>query len=333
MSRTKRVTLKSLAEELGLSASTVSRVLNARAGAATRWASPATVERIVTRAKEAGYTPNPHAASLRTARSGMIGVLVPRLQDYVLATIYEGIESAAAEHGYFTVVANTLDSEEIHAERTARLLDRRVDALIIGDARFEEPGVADLVSRRLPFVLTNRRSPGLPSVTCDDEEGGRLVAEHLVTAGRRRVAVIGGDPRMSTTRDRVAGFLSGLAEAGAAAEPEIVYTGFDADAGAEGMARLLEGAHPPDAVFAVNDFAALGAMGRLRERGLRIPGDVAVVGYNAPPLAQAAGLTTVHSPMYEMGTQAMHLLKEIIDGKERGDSSFVDPWLVARESA
>src|SRR4051812_4968858 len=123
------VTLKALAEELGLNASTVSRVLNDPEGLNSRWASQATRERIFALAEERGYRKNPYAASLRTAKSQMVGVVVPRLQDYVLATIYEGIDEAATEHGYFTVVSNSLDEPEAHRAKAEKLLDRRADGL------------------------------------------------------------------------------------------------------------------------------------------------------------------------------------------------------------
>ncbi len=141
------VTLKVLAEELGLNASTVSRVLNDPTGIDSRWASQDTKERIFALAEERGYRKNPYAASLRTAKSQMVGVVVPRLQDYVLATIYEGIDEAATEHGYFTVVSNSLDDPEAHRAKAEKLLDRRADGLILGDATFEDPYLDELAER------------------------------------------------------------------------------------------------------------------------------------------------------------------------------------------
>src|SRR5690606_37405307 len=152
-----------------------------------------------------------------------------------------------------------------------------VDALIIANARFENPGVADLQKRGLPFVLTNRRSPGLPSVTCNDLLGGKLVARHLIKRGHRNLAIIAGDPRMSTTKDRVRGFVTAAAELGVeVSESNVSYSGFDAISGERGMIEILERGSKPDAVFAIIDFAALGAIGALRERGLRVPDDMAV---------------------------------------------------------
>ena len=193
------VTLKALAAELGLNPATVSRVLNDPKGLGSKWASPDTTERIFALAEERGYRKNPYAASLRTAKSHMIGVVVPRLQDYVLATMYEGIDEAASEHGYFTVVSNSLDDAAAHRAKAEKLLDRRADGLIFGDALFEDPFLDELAERGVAFTLVSRRSPGHRSVTCDDYAGGRMVAEHLVASGRRTFGLIAGNPRASTS--------------------------------------------------------------------------------------------------------------------------------------
>ena len=334
MRETSKVTLKTLAAELGFSTSTVSRVLNSPEGEAHRWASPENVRKIVAYAEEREYAPNPHAASLRTSRSGMIGVVVPRLQDYVLAAIYEGVESAANRHGYFTVVTNTLDEPQLHEERLQRLLDRRVDGLIVANAQFENPMVDVLDMGGVPYALTNRRSPGLPSVTCDDYRGGQLVAKHLLSSGRKTFWILGGDPRMSTSRDRVEGFLSTVSRSGCNVPTEnITYDGFDTHAGANGVVKLSNRSRFPDAIFAANDFAALGAIGVLRNRSIRVPDDIAVVGYNDTPLAEASGLTTVHSPLDEMGRDAIGLLVEIIDGRSSMEARYLAPTLMVRDTA
>lgn len=326
------VTLKALAEELGLNASTVSRVLNDPEGLDSKWASPDTNERIFALAKERGYRKNPYAASLRTAKSTMIGVVVPRLQDYVLATIYEGIDEAATEHGYFTVVSNSLDDPAAHRTKAEELLGRRADGLVFGDALFKDPYLDELAGRGVPFALVSRRSPGHVSVTCDDHTGGRLVAEHLIATGRRSFGLIAGDPRASTSIDRTAGFLEALAEHGLSVDPRLIVSGgFDAPAGSLSATTLLERGPVPEAVFAVNDFAALGAFGAFRRHGLRVPDDVALVGFNDTPLADSAGLTTVRSPMHHMGREGLEVLMGLLGGQDV-ESRRLTPELVVRTS-
>ncbi len=328
------VTQRMIAERVGVSIATVSRVLAAREEEAARWAAPETVAAIMEIAQETGYRPNPHAASLRTSRSNLVGVLVPRLQDFVLATIYEGIDEAATEHGVSTFVTNSLDKPELHRERTRSMLDRRVDGLIFGDAPVEDPFLDELEEQDVPFVLTSRRSGDHIAVTCDDIAGGRLVAEHLLSIGRRDVAIIAGLPFASTGRERTQGVVETFREAGIEIPlHRIVTTGFDATAGQEAAERIFAERPYPDAVFAANDFAAIGAMGVVERLGLRIPEDVALVGYNDTPLASSdtLSLTTVRSPMHRMGRLALETLLAVIDGRP-ASSQRLQPELVVRRS-
>lgn len=326
------VTLKALASELGLNASTVSRVLNDPKGLDSKWASEKTKDRIFALAEERGYRKNPYAASLRTAKSHLVGVVVPRLQDYVLATMYEGIDEAASEHGYFTVVSNSLDDPMAHRVKAEKLLDRRADGIVFGDALFEDPFLDELAQRGVAFTLVSRRSPGHRSVTCDDYTGGRMVAEHLVAAGRRTFGLIAGDPRVSTSIDRSTGFLDVLAEHGLNIDPnQVVPGGFDAPAGRHAAHTLLTHSPLPEAIFAVNDFAALGAFGVLQELGLSVPDDVALVGFNDTPLAGSVGLTTVRSPMHRIGRMGSEMLISILDGHDV-ESIQLSPELIVRTS-
>lgn len=327
------ITLKALASELGLNTSTVSRVLNDPAGPGSKWASQETKDRIFALAKERNYRRNPYAASLRTAKSHLIGVIVPRLQDYVLATMYEGVDEAATEHGYFTVVSNSLDEAEAHRAKAEKLLDRRADGLIFGDAYFEDPYLAELAERGVPFALMNRRSPPHRSVTCDDYAGGRMVAEHFVASGRRTFALMAGNPRASTSKDRSAGFLDALAEHGITLDDDRILTGgFDAPAGTVAAEKLIAQGPLPDAVFAVNDFAAIGAHGVFTRHGVRVPDDTALVGFNDTSLAEGIGLTTVRSPMHQIGQQALSLILDILAGKDV-ESFQLPPELVIRSTS
>ncbi|GAA5172095.1 MULTISPECIES: LacI family DNA-binding transcriptional regulator [Amycolatopsis] len=326
------VTLRTLADQLGLHVSTVSRVLHAKPDEGARAASGATVERIRKLADELGYRPNPHATSLRTRRSNLVGVLVPRLSDIVLATIYEGIEEAAAEHGLSTFVTNTRDVPEVQRARTEMVLGRRVDGLIFGDAYADGEFLASVAARGVPFVLVSRRSGEYPSVTCDDYEGGRLAAEHLLSLGHSRVAVIAGEPYASTGIDRTAGFVDAFAAAGCPVpESRIVHTPFDARGGRLGAERLL--AERPSAIFAVNDFAAIGAIGAARDAGLRVGEDIGIVGFNDTPLAAElpVPLTTVRSPMHEMGYRGLSLLVRLMAG-ETVEPERLMPKLMVRAS-
>ncbi|MQA09302.1 MAG: substrate-binding domain-containing protein [Pseudonocardiaceae bacterium] len=323
-----------LADRLGVHVSTVSRVLHAKPHESHRAASSATVERIRKLADDLGYQPNPHATSLRTQRSNLVGVLVPRLSDIVLATIYEGIEEAAAEQGLSTFVTNTLDDRELQRSHTEMMLARRIDGMIFGDAYIDAEFLAGFARRGVPFVLVSRRAAEYPSVTCDDYLGGRMLAEHLLELGHRDVAVIAGEPYASTGIDRTAGFVDGYAEAGVEIQAEkMVHSRFDARGGHLAADQLLETGAAPSAIFAVNDFAAIGAFGALRDHGLRVGVDVAVAGFNDTPLAVElpVPLTTVRSPMHEMGRRGIELLARLLGGEEVV-SERLRPELMVRAS-
>ncbi|MCP2166822.1 LacI family DNA-binding transcriptional regulator [Goodfellowiella coeruleoviolacea] len=332
--RRRPVTLRAIADQLGLDVSTVSRVLNGAAGDRARAASGATAQRIRDLATELGYRPNPHATSLRTQRSNLIGVLVPRLSDLVLATIYEGIEEAASQHGLSTFVTNTRDEPDKQRDRTEMMLARRVDGLIFGDAHADAVLLDELAAQGVRFVLVSRWAGSHPSVTCDDYQGGRLAAEHLLDRGHERVAVIAGEPHASTGLDRTAGFVDRYREAGVPLpEHRVVRSRFDTAGGRQAAELLLDQAERPSAIFAVNDFAAIGAAGAARDHGLRLGEDLALVGFNDTPLAAELPipLTSVRSPMREMGRRAVDLLARVLAG-QRVESERLTPTLVARAS-
>jgi LacI family transcriptional regulator len=323
-----------IATDVGVSVTTVSRVLNPAEKHPERWASPETVAAILRSAESNGYRPNPHATSLRTARSNVVGVLVPRLQDFVLATIYEGIDEAATEAGISTFVTNSLDKPDLQRVRTQQMLDRRVDGLIFGDAHLDDDFLDDLAGQGVQFVLTSRRLGDHVAVTCDDLAGGRLVADHLLAIDRPDVAILAGLPFASTAQERSQGLIDRFAAAGIEIpQHRIIFNGFDAAAGREAAEEILRRRPYPNAIFATNDFAAIGAMGALRDKGLQIPDDVALIGYNDTPLAASLPipLTTVRSPMHEMGRQALQTLLRKLAG-DPVDSARLAPELIIRAS-
>lgn len=332
--RSGRVTLRTIAETAGVHVSTVSRILNNQLGDSQHTAAPETVERVMAVATGLRYTPNPSAKSLRTRRSSHIGVLVPTLTDIVLATIYEGIEEAAERHGYSTYVTNSLDDPARRERQTTTMLARHPDAMIFGDADFHSDFLERQRRKGVPFCLVSRRAEGFLSATTDDYRGGQLAAEHLLQLGLVRVAVLAGKPFASTAIDRTAGFVDAFRDAGhPVPEHLIIYGPFHTVGGREAMQSILSTGVPLDAVFATNDFAAIGAMGALRDAGLVAGADVAVIGYNDVPLSEAMPmpLTTIRSAHNRMGQEAVELIVKLLNG-EQPASVLLPPTLVARES-
>lgn len=330
-------TLRSIAQELQIHVSTVSRVLNGSDEDARAAASEPTVRRIRELAQQRNYRPNLQAKGLRTNRSNSIAVFLPYISDLVGAIIYEGINEAALQRSYVTFMSHTGDNLEHEREQVSNALARKVDGVIFADARPQcRPMLDELKQRGMPLVLVSRHlGPDFCSVTCDDVLGGRMAAEHLLSLGHTRLAVLAGLEFASTGADRAQGFIDRCAAEGVTIAPHwILHSAFHADAGYQ-MGRQLFSSKPfPTAVFATNDFLAIGVMGAARDAGLRIGHDVAIVGFNDTPLAAylPVALTTIHSPMHEMGFRGMELLQQSINGGQPS-SVRLEPQLRVRHSS
>ncbi|MCP9981389.1 LacI family DNA-binding transcriptional regulator [Actinomadura madurae] len=308
MARTDRqrpATLRTIAQAAGVDVSTVSRVLNGSAEDAQRAASRETADEIRRWAARLNYRPNPHATSLRTARSNLVGVLVPRLSDLVLATIYEGVEDAAARHGLTTFVMNSHDRPEQQRVRTELALSRRVDGLVFGDAHTDAAFLDEIAERRIPFVLVSRHAGRHPAVTCDDHLGGPgwspSTSSASATAGWAS-SPASPSPAPAPTAPPASSTATAT-RASRCPAPTSSTPGSTPPGGRDAAEALLRLEPRPTAIFAVNDFSAIGALGVLRDHGLRPGKDVAVAGYNDTPLAAELPipLTSVRSPMRQMG--------------------------------
>ena len=332
-----RVTLRSLAQQLGLHVSTISRVLNGSDEEACKAASIERVREIRALARELGYQANPQAKTLRTKRSRELAVLVPRLSDIVMATMYEGIDEAAERHGYTTYVSNTLDDPERQRALGERALNRNVEGLIIADAHCtpEPSWLEELAARGVNFLLVIRRRGQHLSISCDDMEGGRLAAAHLWQQGHRRVAVLGGEAHSSSGKDRTRGFIRFYQEQGCpVAEGNILHGLFDTATGRQQGAQLLAQGQRPTAIFCVNDFLAIGLYGAMRQYDL-VPGrDIAVVGYNDTPLAAQLSipLTSINSFARQQGAASVEVFMQLLDG-QFPQSTLIRPQLNVRESS
>lgn len=335
--QSKPPTLKSMAAELGIHVSTLSRVLNGDATAVMKAASPDVVARIRQLAAQRNYRPNIQATALRTQRSQEIGVLMPRISDLVMATLYEGIDAAADSAGYMSFVSNTLDDTDRQLALGERALRRQAAGLIVADSHLggRERLLQLLSARKVPYVLISRRQPGHLSVTCDDYLGGRLAAEHLYQLGCRNVAVLAGETFASTGADRARGFVAFFQEQGIEIPASHILHGhFDSREGHAQGQRLLEQDRSVEGIFAVNDFLAIGLMGAIRQAGAHSGKDIAVVGFNDTPLAAELPipLSSVRLPLHEMGEMAFAALLARINGEEV-ESVLIEPQLLVRESS
>lgn len=332
----KTVTMKQVAEEAGVHASTVSRALNPETRSMVV---PSAVERVIKAAKKLGYRLDPVAASLRTGRSRLIGILVPDVATSVFTPILAGATERLSSAGYSVLVAYVGDDPERQRELTGGLVARRVDGLIIATASREDPLVTFCIGERLPVVLVNRteRTARVSAVVSDDLLGMQLAVDHLIDLGHRSIGHLAGPPEHSTGFLRRQGFrqalsLHGIEPTRAPSESADNYT---REQGANATRRLLD-SHPElTAIVAANDLLALGAYDVLRERGLNCPADISIIGHNDMPLVDMVHppLTTIRIGHRQMGRQAAELLQQAIEG---GDSALrnvvLPPELVVRDS-
>ncbi len=309
--------MREVAQRVGVNKSTVSRVLS---GKSPTGASAETADAIRKAARELGYFVDPWAASLRTQRTQTIGVVLPRLTDNVLATIYEAIDDVATEAGYQVLVASTGDDAQEQRRRVQLLEGRRVDGLVITTARVgDEKYLNKLRDRGTRFVLANRAVGRHPVARGDDRDGGLQATRHLLAAGHQRIGIIAGAKYARTSADRARGYRDALAESDIDVDPRlVVQSGPHLDDGINATRQLLAVDPPPTAIFAVNDQIAVGAMAAIKDAGLEIGSEVAVVGYNDTPLSSRLPipLSSVHHPVDSIGRLAMQSLLKLMDGQE-----------------
>jgi LacI family transcriptional regulator len=323
-----RPTLRTLADRTGLHMSTVSRALRRTAD------SDATAALVHQTAAELGYRPDPLAASLRTRRSGAIGMVAHSMTDVAQAIIYEEVDQYAVKHGYDVLVASTRDDPDAQRKRVELLLSRRVDGLLIADAHRDGQYADWVASLGVPYVLVMRDAgTHHPAVVCDDAAGGRMVAEHLLAQGHRTVALLAGPDFSDASHKRALGYREALAEHGVELPDDLVEPGgLHATTGREAMERLLARRRDFTAVFCANDFVAFGATTALQAAGLTPGEDVATVGYNDLQSATTLHLSTIRTPQEDMGQFAAAALLEAIDGGTPGRQILM-PELVVRGSS
>ncbi|WP_188109352.1 LacI family DNA-binding transcriptional regulator [Paeniglutamicibacter gangotriensis] len=324
------VTMADIAKLASVHVSTVSRALQEPQKDTFN---PTTL-RIRGLADELSFQPDATAARLRTGRSQIIGVTVPTLTDPVQATAYEGIDQGAVSSGYTTMVVMSANLERRSHHRADNLIRSRVDGIVIQDT-FENDLLPEyLQKRQIPYLLSLRKREEDLYVAIDDLAGGRMAAEHLSAAGHVDVAVISPDTTVSTGRDRVQGFIDGMADHGVHVDSSrIVAAGFDMLSGQRAAEVVLTWSRLPTAIFISNDLTAVGAMFSFRAAGIDVGRDLALIGYNDIDMAQhlPVPLSTIASPLRTLGIQSAKTLLNLIDGCSPTSVDLV-PHLVARES-
>lgn len=302
------LTLSDIAKLAGVSRSAASRALDR-----DRPTGGPSAARVRAVAQEHGYIPNTWAANLRRQRSGVVGLVVPRLTDTVMAMLCEALSVESAARGLRATVATTGDDPRTELAVGRALVVQRVDGLVLTTARTDgaDPLLTELSGQDVRVSLALRTDGTTPSALLEDETGGYLATRHLIEHGHRRIAYVGGPAYASTTQQREAGYRRAMAEARIPVAPELVHhADFSMEAGADVGRRLLALAEVPSGVFSANDSMAVGLLAVAQRAGMHLPDDLSVVGYNDTPLASnlAVPLSSVHVPFDRVAADALDLL-------------------------
>ncbi|MGB5567010.1 MAG: LacI family DNA-binding transcriptional regulator [Acidimicrobiia bacterium] len=326
------MTLKDVAREAGVHVSTASRALNEETRSEL---SAETADRVIAAAELLGYQPHPFARGLRTNRTQSVGMVVPDLVSPFIPPILAGAQQALSEVGYSLLIGS--DDEGSTRTKTAleTFLDRRVDGLIVANARLNFTPPDAVLGGDVPTVLVGRsvENESLPAIVGDDKAALSLVVRHLAGLGHTRIAHIAGPLDISTGLFRREGFIRAVDQAGlSASEGTIVEAGsFRAEDGHAACTRLLDSGNAITAMVAANDLLALGCIDAIQERGLSVPGDLSVTGYDDIALVDRLdpALTTISLPYEAMGAAAGNLLLELMAAHDRSGEASYDPIRLA----
>lgn len=309
-----RPTIAQIAQIAGVSVPTVSKVLNGRADVATP-----TRERVERVIEEYGFVRNRAASALRKGKTGLVDLILPRLDDEYFLPILEGVAQVLREAGVRLVVSSSNDHPEEQVHGVDIITDHSMDGILL--VHPSDEAIEHLERSDLPFVLIHNQAGLLsmvPSVRITSWEGGFVATSHLIKLGHRRIAYIGKTARTRDGIERIAGYRAALDAAHIPLDPQLECPGtFNEVDGYIATGALLALPEPPTAIFAGNDRQAAGVYRALREAGISVPGEMSVVGFDNLPFTELLSppLTTIHAPRLELGRTAAAMLLRLINGE------------------
>lgn len=330
-----QVTMKDVAESAGVSTATVSHVING-----TRFVQKETKQAVLSAMQSLGYQPNSIARSLRSGETKTIGLVVPDASNPFFADISRRIENIGYENGYSVILCNSDNDLKKQRDYVSTLISKQVDGVFFISAGDSRDDLQRLLESGIPVVIADRNMPLelADIVLLDNEEAGYRATEHLIHLGHRRIGCITGPTDISPSMHRVSGFQRALDEYGLTFDKQLVLPGdFSIQSGIRAMGELLDLDPPPTAVFALNDMMAIGAISAAHRKGLQVPEDHSVIGFDDIELASAVepALTTMAQPLQEIAQKATYRLLEKMNtvGDDWQNEKYVlQATLVVRES-
>lgn len=303
--------IRDIAKRAGASIATVSRVVNG-----SGYVSAGMRARIEAAVRELDYRPNAGARAMRSGSSRIVGVLLPALDVHFFGILAHTVEQALFARGYQAMICSTSESAEHEAAYVRAMLAQQVDGVIMAAVASDGAGVGRLVAAGVPIVAVDRALPGVAAVAVDHHAGGRMLARHLLELGHRAIGVVGAPGHSAPVQERLAGIVAELAGSGLA--PVAVRLG--AEHGFEACRALADamlGEVRPTAIIGTTDMAAIGAIHAAAGRGLAVPRDLSVIGFDDLPAARYTipQLTTVAQPVREIGQAVVERLLALMEGK------------------
>lgn len=327
------ITIREVAAEAGVSVATVSRALRGLPSVA-----PATRAKVVSVAERLRYVPDPYAARLASTRTHTIIVAVPLPGQWFYAQVMSGIEEVASEAGVdlqLCVVGD--DMQRRHFVEDVLPQQRRIDGAVLVDIPLDDAQVRALIDRGTVLVGVGQHLDGIVTIGIDNRAAAYEATTHLVSCGRKRIGLLGGMPdgrsHLSIPGEREHGYRQALADAGLEVDEGIILNAnFSIGGGFDATSERLSGPEPPDALFALSDEMAAGAIQAARQLDVRVPGNLAIVGFDDHEFAEAMGLTTVRQPVAELGELAAHALLDAVEGNPWQEDRVVPYQLVVRDT-
>ncbi|HEX6077946.1 MAG TPA: LacI family DNA-binding transcriptional regulator [Micromonosporaceae bacterium] len=315
-------TIYDVARRAEVSAATVSRVLNGHSSV-----DPQLAERVRVAVAELDYRPSALARNLRRSRTSLWAVIISDVGNPFFTSLVRGVEDVAQSSGYSVVLCNSDEDPDKEANYVSVALAEQVAGVIMSPSG-QPAAAARLLDAETPLVLIDRELPDVraDSVLVDNEHGAAEATAHLLSGGYQRIACVTGPASVSTARRRLRGYQLAIADGGGSYDESLVrYGDFRETGGYQAMAGLLDLPEPPDAVFVANNLMAVGALECLRARGVTVPDQIGVVGFDDLPWSDLVRppLTTVSQPTYELGQVAAQLLTERINDRSREPTTVV----------
>jgi LacI family transcriptional regulator len=308
-------TIQDVARRAGVAPITVSRVINH-----SGYFSKETRQKVEAAIAELGYVPNTLARSLRSKKTHTLALILTDITNPFFTMISRGVEDAASDAGFMVIYCNTDESESEEEKYLQLLLQKQVDGILLVPARSTSRAIASIQEQGTAVVVLDRHLTGVEAdiVRGDSQGGACLLVKHLIDLGHRQIAVLTGPESVSTAEDRLTGYKRALEAAGIPIDDQLIYYGaYTRQGGYEMAQRVLSNAHRPTALFAANNFIALGALRALREAGVRVPEEMALVCFDDLPSTWILDpfLTVAAQPAYEMGKKATELILARIKGQ------------------